>query len=96
MPIEVLPLLSGIDVASGSDATANFPYLVQGTDNEFDALVALGQGSPATFADLVRLNTRVESLGPGKWTGTVSYGLAKATGESSFSFGNRSRLFGQQ
>jgi hypothetical protein len=77
--------------AGGANNTATLRYIIQGYDNEADALDALATAAPTTLDGLLRRSWRVEPLGDGSewWEGSVEYGgtsTQKAVGCSSYSF----------
>ena len=92
MPITVTEKPESRPSADGDSPSTERKYLIEGTDDEQEALDALAAESPAICADLVRQAWDVDPVGDGSrfWEGVVRYGpysaAPKEVGESTFQF----------
>jgi hypothetical protein len=94
MAITVTEKFDSRPAAAGEGPTAELKYVIKGTDDEQEALTALGAAAGPTYAGLTRKGWSVEPVGDPTvsllWDGTVRYGRydtsPPAVGESSYSF----------
>ena len=92
MPITVAERVESRQVGSGDNPSAEFQYVILGTDDEQAALNALEAEAPLAYNGLVRQTCNVKPLADGSdfWEGTARYGLMsskpKEVGESSYQF----------
>jgi len=96
--ITVEELQDSREIVTGANASATFRYIVRGTADESEALIALRDASPSSWGTLVRASRQVRPIfveveQPERciWEGTVSYAKYSrseppATGDSVFSF----------
>lgn len=72
---------------AGENAQAELIFVIDGTDDDTQANIAIANYAPATYNGLPQKNIHIERIAPETWEATVTYGLNSITpGETAFNF----------